>query len=147
MRKPGTRSVLACRRSARACKTPVVRDEGEAAYYCPNRQCPAQRFRLLEHFVGRGAMDIDGIGEQLAYLLMERGFVRDGADLYRLHERRDDLLQIERIGEKSVDRLLGIIEASKARPLARVHRRARHPPRRRRGRVGAGARTSAASTR
>ena len=65
-------------------------------------------------------MDIDGLGESIAYLLMERGFVRDGGDLYRLHERRDDLLQIDRFGEKSVDRLLASIEASKARPLARV---------------------------
>ena len=97
-----------------------MRNEGEAAYYCPNRQCPAQRFRLLEHFVGRGAMDIDGIGESLAYLLMERGFVRDGADLYRLHERRDDLLADRALGEKSVDSLLASIEASKQRPLARV---------------------------
>ncbi|HYM16331.1 MAG TPA: NAD-dependent DNA ligase LigA [Dehalococcoidia bacterium] len=102
------------------CKTPVVRREGEAAYYCPNRQCPAQRFRLLEHFVGRGAMDIDGIGESLAWVLMERGFVQDGADLYRLKERRGDLLQLERMGEKSVDHLLASIEASKRRPLARV---------------------------
>ncbi len=102
-----------------ACKTPVVRD-GEAAIRCPNRQCPAQRFRLLEHFVSRGAMDIDGLGESIAYLLMERGFVRDGGDLYRLHERRDDLLQIDRFGETSVDRLLSSIEESKARPLARV---------------------------
>ena len=102
------------------CGTPVTRNPGEAAYYCPNRNCPAQRFRLLEHFVGRGAMDIDGIGEQLAYLLMERGFVQDGADLYRLKERRDELVQIERLGEKSVDHLLASIEESKARPLERL---------------------------
>ena len=102
------------------CSTAIVRREGEAAYYCPNRQCPAQRFRLLEHFVGRGAMDIDGIGEQLALLFMERGFVQDGGDLYRLHERSGDLLQVERLGEKSVDNLLASIEASKARPLAQV---------------------------
>ncbi len=102
------------------CRTPVVRAEGEAMYRCPNRQCPAQRFRLLEHFVSRGAMDIDGLGESIAYLLMERGFVQDGGDLYRLRERRDDLLRIERFGEKSVDNLLASIDASKARPLARV---------------------------
>ena len=102
------------------CRTPVARAEGEAAYRCPNRQCPAQRFRLLEHFVGRGAMDIDGLGESIAYLLMERGFVQDGGDLYRLRERRDDLLQIDRFGEKSVDNLLASIDASKQRPLARV---------------------------
>jgi DNA ligase (NAD+) len=102
------------------CKTPVKRNPGEAAYYCPNRQCPAQRFRLLEHFVGRGAMDIDGIGESLAYTLMDRGLVQDGADLYFLHEKRDQLLQLERMGEKSVDNMLAGIEASKQRPLANV---------------------------
>ncbi len=102
------------------CRTPVVRGEGEVAVRCPNRQCPAQRFRLLEHFVSRGAMDIDGLGESIAYLLMERGFVQDGGDLYRLRERRDDLLAIDRFGEKSVDRLLASIDDSKSRPLARV---------------------------
>jgi len=102
------------------CGTAVARSEGEAAYYCPNRHCPAQRFRLLEHFVGRGAMDIDGIGEQLARLLMERGFVQDGADLYRLHERRDELIKIDRLGEKSIDHLLTSIEESKQRPLEQV---------------------------
>ena len=102
------------------CDTPTVRHEGEAATYCPNRSCPAQRFRLLEHFVSRGAMDIDGLGESLVAMLMERGFIQDGGDLYRLSERRDDLLQIERLGAKSVNNLLASIEASKARPLASV---------------------------
>ncbi len=103
-----------------ACGTPAVREEGEAMYYCPNRQCPAQRQRLLEHFVGRGAMDIDGIGEALVYQLLESGLVQDGADLYRLHEKRDELLRLERLGEKSVDNLLASIEASKQRPLAQL---------------------------
>jgi DNA ligase (NAD+) len=103
-----------------ACKTPVVRPEGEAAYYCPNRQCPVQRFRLLEHFVGRGAMDIDGIGESLAYTLMSKGIVADGADLFSLKDRRDELLNMERLAAKSVDNLLASIEASKQRPLANV---------------------------
>jgi DNA ligase (NAD+) len=102
------------------CRTEVRRNPGEAAYVCPNRQCPAQRMRLIEHFVGRGAMDIDGIGESLAHLLMRNGLIADGADLYRLHERRDELLQIERLGEKSVDKLLASIEASKRRPLRQV---------------------------
>jgi DNA ligase (NAD+) len=119
MRKRGARK-FSMPEKCPQCGTPVVRPEGEARHYCPNRQCPAQRFRLLEHFVGRGAMDIDGVGESLVYLLMERGLVQDGADLYRLKERRDDLTQIERLGEKSVDNILAAIEASKARPLARV---------------------------
>jgi DNA ligase (NAD+) len=119
-KRTGKERVFSMPKKCPQCGTAVVRHEGEAAYYCPNRQCPAQRFRLLEHFVGRGAMDIDGIGEQLAWLLMDRGFVQDGGDLYRLKERRDELLQIERLGEKSVDNLLASIEASKDRPLAQV---------------------------
>jgi DNA ligase (NAD+) len=103
-----------------SCKTEIVRNEGEAAYYCPNRQCPEQRTRLLEHFVGRGAMDIEGIGEQLARLLMARGLVRDGADLYALKDRREELIGIERLGAKSVDRVLANVEASTKRPLSRV---------------------------
>jgi len=103
-----------------ACGTAVVRPPGEAAYYCPNRQCPVQRARLLEHFVGRGGMDIDGIGEQLAHMLMARGIVRDGADLYTLKDRRDELIAIDRLGAKSVDNLLASIEKSKSRPLANV---------------------------
>jgi DNA ligase (NAD+) len=107
-------------RKCPACRTPAVRPDGEAMYYCPNRQCPAQRYRLLEHFVGRGSMDIDGIGESLAYQLLDSGLVRDGADLYRLPEKRDELLRLERMGEKSADNILRSIEASKNRPLANV---------------------------
>ncbi len=103
-----------------ACKTPVLHPEGEAAYYCPNRACPAQRMRLLEHFVGRGAMDIDGIGESLARELIERGFIEDGADLYLLFEHRDELLQLRGWKERKTDNLLTSIEASKKRPLAQV---------------------------
>lgn len=119
MRQPKAR-VFSMPKRCPQCHTPVARVEGEAAYYCPNRQCPAQRFRLMEHFVSRGAMDIDGLGESLVSLLMNRGFLQDGADVYRLHRRRDELLQIERLGAKSVDHLLASIETSKSRPLANV---------------------------
>lgn len=119
-KRTGKEKVFRMPKTCPACGTPIVRPEGEAMYYCPNRQCPAQRFRLLEHFVGRGAMDIDGIGESLAAQLMRSGFALDGGDLYRLRERRDELLKLERMGEKSVDHLLASIEASKQRPLAQV---------------------------
>jgi DNA ligase (NAD+) len=66
------------------CGTPVVRPEGEAMSYCPNRACPAQAFRLLTHFVSRGAMDIDGVGESLCMALLKEGLVEDPADLYFL---------------------------------------------------------------
>jgi len=119
-KRTGKEKIFHMPKKCPVCRTPVVRGEGEVAVRCPNRQCPAQRFRLLEHFVSRGAMDIDGLGESIAYLLMERGFVQDGGDLYRLRERRADLLEIDRFGEKSVDRLIASIDASKARPLSRV---------------------------
>ncbi len=119
-RRTGKEKVFRMPKTCPACRTPVVRPEGEAMYYCPNRACPAQRFRLLEHFVGRGAMDIDGIGESLAAQLMRTGLALDGGDLYRLRERRDELLKLERMGEKSVDHLLASIEASKQRSLAQV---------------------------
>jgi DNA ligase (NAD+) len=66
------------------CGTPVVRPEGEVMSYCPNRACPAQAFRLLTHFVSRGAMDIDGVGEALCMALLKAGLVEDPADLYFL---------------------------------------------------------------
>lgn len=119
-KRTGKERRFAMPKTCPACGTAVVRHEGEAAHYCPNRQCPAQRYRLLEHFVGRGAMDVDGIGESLAYQLMDAGLVRDGADLYALKDRRDELLAMERLGEKSVDNILRSIEASKKRPLAQV---------------------------
>ena len=102
------------------CDTPVVHREGEAAHYCPNPACPAQRFRQIEHFVSRGAMDIDGLGESLVFMLLQSGLIEDAGDIYFLHEKRDQLLAVERMGAKSVDKLLASIEASKARPLANV---------------------------
>ena len=88
--------------------------------YCVNAACPAQLVRLIEHFVSRGAMDIEGLGVRQVVVLLERGLIGDVADLYALEGRRDDLVAIDRMGEKSVANLLAAIEASKGRPLARV---------------------------
>ena len=103
-----------------SCGEPVVRPDGEVAYFCVNAACPAQLVRHIEHFVGRGTMDITGFGEKVATQLCEVGLVRDLADIYHLKERRDDLLALEGYGEKKVDNLLQSIEASKDRPLARL---------------------------
>ncbi|MEX2245625.1 MAG: NAD-dependent DNA ligase LigA [Dehalococcoidia bacterium] len=119
-KRTGEEKVFSMPRKCPACGTKAVRPEGEAMYYCPNRACPAQRFRLIGHFTGRGAMDIDGVGESLIDQLRREGLIEEGADLYRLHEQRDRLLQLERMGEKSVDNVLASIEASKKRPLASV---------------------------
>jgi DNA ligase (NAD+) len=102
------------------CDTPVHRAPGEAASYCPNRACPAQLPRQVEHFASRGAMDIEGFGEQRSRLFVERDFIHSLADLYGLPDRREELLEVEGIGEKTLDVLFANIEASKQRPLHRL---------------------------
>jgi len=97
---------------------PVKRVEGEVAIYCPNRDCPGRVDRQVEHFVGRGAMDIDGLGEKIVQQLIESGLVRDVADLYAL--KRDDLLGLEGFAEKKADKLVTAIAVSKQRPLDRL---------------------------
>lgn len=103
-----------------ACGTPVYRDPAAAATYCPNRRCPTKLARQLEHFASRGAMDIEGLGEQLSARLVSLAFVQTVADVYRLPERRDDLLQLDKIGAKTLDNLFARIEASKRQPLRRL---------------------------
>jgi DNA ligase (NAD+) len=102
-----------------ACGTPLERPEGEVAYRCPNfGVCPAQLVRRVEYFVSRGALDIVGIGERQAEFFVERGLVKDVADLYRL--QAEDLRGLEGYGEKKIGNLLAAIESSKQRPLHRV---------------------------
>ena len=105
-------------RKCPACGTKVVRPEGEVMRYCPNPTCPAQAFGLLAHFVSRGAMDIEGIGEQLSLTLLEAGLVQDPADLYFL--KKEALLKLERMADKSAQNVLDAIEVSRGRPLQRV---------------------------
>ena len=103
-----------------ACGTPVVPTEGEVQLRCPNNACPAQAVRSIEHFASRGAMDIEGLGEKTVVELFRRGLLRDVADIYDLHTRRDELLEMEGWKERKVDNLLAGIEASKARGWARL---------------------------
>ncbi|MCO6439146.1 MAG: NAD-dependent DNA ligase LigA [Phycisphaerae bacterium] len=102
------------------CGGEVERDEGGVYVRCINPTCPAQLTERLIHFAGRNQMDIEGAGEKLVTLLVQKGFLKDYADFYHLHERRDELLQLERMGEKSLDNLLEGIEASKKQPLSRL---------------------------
>lgn len=101
-----------------ACESPLVRLPDEADSYCVSTDCPAQFIRLVEHYAGRGAMDIEGLGAKLAVLLVETGLVRHLADLYRL--RLEDLLALEGFAEKRAENLLAGIEGSRHRPLARL---------------------------
>ncbi|HEX6290006.1 MAG TPA: NAD-dependent DNA ligase LigA [Herpetosiphonaceae bacterium] len=101
-----------------SCGTPVVRREGEADYHCPNRYCPEQIVRSVEHWVSQGAMDIVGMGERQARQFVERGLIKDVADLYTL--TAEAFADIEGYGPKRIANLLAGIEASKHRPLHRL---------------------------
>jgi DNA ligase (NAD+) len=101
-----------------ACGTPVESPPEEVMTYCPNGACPARIFWGLVHFAGRSAMDIRGLGERTAQQLLEKGLVSDVGDLYFLTP--EDVLRMEGFKEKSAENLLGGIEESRERGLARV---------------------------
>ena len=101
------------------CDTALVRGEDEAAFKCPNIYgCRAQITRRLEHFVGKEAMNIDGMGEVLVVKLVEKGLVEDAGDFYKLDF--ETLSGLERMGEKSARKILEQIEAAKKRPMANL---------------------------
>lgn len=117
--RTGEERVFEMPKECPACGTPLEREEAGVAWYCPNTDgCPAQQIRMLEHFASRGAMDIEGLGERMAYILFEQGFVRSSADIYDL--TAEQLATIDRMGPKSAENLVRGIEASKTRPLANV---------------------------
>lgn len=102
------------------CKGEVEKDEGGVYLRCINPTCPAQLKERLIHFAGRNQMNIDGAGQVLVETLVDKGFLHDFADFYQLHKRRDELIDLERMGERSVDNLLEGIERSKRQPLSRL---------------------------
>jgi DNA ligase (NAD+) len=101
------------------CGSKVVREEGAAAYRCVGMNCPAKLRESVRHYASKRALDIDGLGEKLVEQLTENGLVHNVADLYLLHERKDELIALERMGEKSVHNLLDAIEGSKRTSLPR----------------------------
>jgi DNA ligase (NAD+) len=115
-RPPVTRPPSRCP----SCSTPTVKPADSVFSLCPNRDCPDRVWHLLKHFVGRAAMDIDGLGEKQVALLQKEGLVKSAADFYRLAEHRERLLELDGFGELSLTNLLAAIEASKQRPFARV---------------------------
>ncbi|MBZ5641402.1 MAG: NAD-dependent DNA ligase LigA [Acidobacteriia bacterium] len=100
------------------CHSRIHKDPEEVAYRCVNASCPAKRKESLLHFAGRHAMNIDGLGEKIVDQLVEKGLVKDFADLYEL--KLDDVAALERMAEKSAQNLLDEIKASKGNTLARL---------------------------
>jgi len=100
------------------CGSEVIRPQGEVMYYCSNAACPAQAQQRIELFVSRGAMDIRGVGENIIALFLEKGLIKDVADLYSLTE--EQIANLERMGEKSAANIVRAIQNSKERPLARL---------------------------
>ena len=101
------------------CGTTLVRQEGEAQHYCPNDMgCPPQIIGRIQHFISRKAMDIEGLGGETVALLVNEGLIQNYADLYTL--KKEQILPLERMAEKSADNLIKGIEASKQIPFERV---------------------------
>lgn len=101
-----------------SCGEPLVRPEGEAQHLCRNPRCPQQRLAMLSHFASRGAMDIDGLGEQQIAMFLEMGLVHDVADIYSLD--LDRLRDVRGYGPTSIANLAAAIDASRERPLANL---------------------------
>ena len=99
------------------CNSSIIKRENEAVARCPNKKCPAQLNAGLKHFVSKGAMDIDGLGDKIITQLIEKDFVKQGVDIFRLD--KDKLLQLDKIEEKSANNILTAIEASKKTTLAK----------------------------
>jgi DNA ligase (NAD+) len=102
------------------CGHKLVKPENEVYYYCTNYDCPAQNIGRFNHFVGRNAMEIEGLGESILETFIEYGYLKDVADIYILKEHRAELTEMERFGDKSIDNILLAIEESKKKPFDKV---------------------------
>jgi DNA ligase (NAD+) len=102
------------------CHTKIRHIEGEVDYWCVNVNCPARLQGSILHFASRSVMNIEGLGESLVNQLHQAGLLKNIADIYTLKDKRQQILELERVGEKSVDNLLAEIEKSRKLPLERV---------------------------
>ena len=117
-RRPPESQPLAIPSRCPSCGMPLSRVEDEAALRCTNPNCPEQVMRRIEHFAGRNAMDIEGLGTALVEALVTKGLLNTAADIYTL--KKEELAGLERMGEKSAENLLAAIEQSKKQPLHRL---------------------------
>ncbi|MBB2144140.1 NAD-dependent DNA ligase LigA [Pedobacter sp. LMG 31464] len=120
LRKPNSQPIVYLTHCPE-CETELIRKEGEVAFYCPNDEgCPPQIVGKIQHFIGRKAMNIDGLGDETIETFYQRGLVAHISDLYTLHEKADELKLIERFGERSIENMLKGIENSKQMPFEKV---------------------------
>lgn len=117
-RRTGQEQVYRLPERCPLCDTPIIRIPDQAMAYCPNTKCPARNLEELIHFVSKGAMDINTIGERMVEQLIEAGYVKSVVDFY--HITREQFLQLEGVKDKSADNMLTAIEASKQQPLSRL---------------------------
>jgi len=103
------------------CGTLLVRKAGEAVHYCPNDEgCPPQIVGRMQHFIGRKAMDIEGMGDETIETFYRQGLLRNITDIYTLKDKQEILIGLERFGQKSIDNMLAGIEKSKEKPFEKV---------------------------
>ncbi|WP_454882014.1 NAD-dependent DNA ligase LigA [Sphingobacterium detergens] len=103
------------------CGTTLIRQEGEAVHYCPNETgCPPQIVGKMQHFIGRKMMDIEGMGDETVETFFKKGLLHNIVDIYGLKDHQEDLQQLERFGQKSIDNMLSGIEKSKEKPFEKV---------------------------
>jgi len=107
-RRTGEEKIFSMPSRCPVCGSEVIKPQGEATHRCTNTGYPSQALERIKHFVSRGAMDIDGVGEKLCQALFEAGLVKDAADLYSLTKKQ--LLSLERMADKSVSNVLNSIE-------------------------------------
>jgi DNA ligase (NAD+) len=117
-RRDGSQKVYVPPTNCPSCGSQVERAPGEVAWYCLNAACPAQLTRNIENFASRSALDIAGLGEQIVAQLVQSKLVKNLPDLYRL--TKDQLLTLDKFGDKKADNLLAAIQASKSQSLQRL---------------------------
>ena len=106
--------------SCPACGQPLVRPEGEGHHFCENVDCPSRIAQSLIHLASRGALDIEGLGEKTVTQFRQLGWLQDLADVFRLPDRREELLALPGWKDRSVDKLIDGIRAGSQRPLERL---------------------------
>ena len=112
-KRTGSEKIFEMPENCPECGSKVVRQEGIVGHFCRNENCPARAERKLIHFASRDAMNIEGLGPAIIRMFLQKELIRDAADLYDLHDKRDQILELEGFKQKSTDNLLNAIERSK----------------------------------